>query len=100
MEDWTPGPWLKEGNSVVYDSRHEICCGKITVYGCCGEPDIGGEYFEVAKCAEHDAALIAAAPDLYEALLAAANSAGFQYMVGETRDMIQRALDKARGEQT
>lgn len=46
---------------------------------------------------EH-AHLIAAAPELYEALEAAANSSGFQYMFSETRDKINTALAKARGE--
>ncbi|MPR62730.1 hypothetical protein D7027_13045 [Ochrobactrum intermedium] len=42
--------------------------------------------------------LIAAAPDMYEALEAAANSAGFQYMWPNTRSKIEAALAKARGE--
>ena len=42
--------------------------------------------------------LYAAAPELYEALEAAANSSGFQYMFSDTRDKINAALSKARGE--
>jgi hypothetical protein len=45
-----------------------------------------------------DAHLIAAAPELYEALVKAGNSAGFQYMTSETRDIINAALAKARGD--
>ncbi|WP_024898848.1 hypothetical protein [Brucella rhizosphaerae] len=44
-----------------------------------------------------DANLVAAATELYEALEAAANSSGFQYMFSETRDKINSALTKARG---
>ena len=44
-----------------------------------------------------NAALIAAAPEMYEALKDAANSAGFQYMLGELRDRIDAALAKAEG---
>lgn len=47
---------------------------------------------------EANAHLIAAAPELYEALEAAANSSGFQYMFYETREKINSALAKARGE--
>ena len=42
--------------------------------------------------------LQAAAPELYEALEAAANSSGFQYMFSDTRDKINAALSAARGE--
>lgn len=45
-----------------------------------------------------NASLIAAAPDLYKALELAANSSGFQYMFSDTRDKINAALSKARGE--
>jgi len=51
-----------------------------------------------ANVVHPDACLIAAAPELYEALAKAGNSAGFQYMTSETRDMINAALAKARGE--
>lgn len=46
------------------------------------------------------ARLMAAAPDLADALEAAANSTGFQYMISETRAKIEAALSKAKGPTT
>jgi hypothetical protein len=46
---------------------------------------------------DFDAHLLAAAHDLIEALKAAALSAGFQYMLVETRDKIEAAIAKAEG---
>jgi hypothetical protein len=43
-----------------------------------------------------NARLIAAAPEMLEALQRAAQSAGFQYMTFETREAIDAALAKAR----
>ena len=45
-----------------------------------------------------NARLIAAAPDLLEALILASQSAGFQYMFHEARDVIEKAIAKAKGE--
>lgn len=78
---FTPGPWDFEPS------------GKEAGY--IGFPDGSGFY---AAIRERDGHLIAAAPELYEALEAAANSAGFQYMWPATRSKVEAALAKARGE--
>ena len=48
---------------------------------------------DLVNCPKRDAA-----DDMYEALLLASLSSGFQYMTFETRGLISAALAKARGE--
>ena len=67
--NYTPGPWLSSGREVFVDTRYQVCCGRGSVHGCCGEPDVAGDYFVVATTDEANAHLIAAAPDMYEAAL-------------------------------
>ena len=104
---FTPGPWevdrglTRSGKNIVTravdgDGPYLIEC-----------PGSGGAMsLSETVCALHwtgtpewgaNAALIAAAPEMYEALKDAANSAGFQYMLGELRDRIDAALAKAEG---
>lgn len=64
----TPGPWFAGGAVVWVDSRYQACCGRGSVNGCCGEPDIAGDYHEIANTSPNNARLIASAPELLEAL--------------------------------
>jgi len=64
---FTQGPWYADGGSVFVDTRRQVCCGR-PGEECCGCPDVEGDYFEVAQTSEKDARLIAAAPELLEAL--------------------------------
>lgn len=89
---WTPGPWAVVNtnwepwpDAVEVNADNEVICFT------------GGHDAERQKA---NARLIAAAPDLAEALEAAANSAGFQYMISETRAKIDAALSKAKGPTT
>lgn len=80
---WTPGPWVvtKDGKNV------------------CGKPDNDGMKPSVARYTNDDSHLIAAAPDLYEALdnLLRVHECdgGTKYHAG---DIARAALAKARGE--
>ena len=85
---WMPGPWEigdldAAGQRMVRQEHLEICT--------CWHHGVGS----IEKEMEANARLIAAAPDMYEALKAAGNSAGFQYMPAETREKIDVALSKA-----
>lgn len=90
----TPGPWLCDGGVIYVDTRTQVCCGRGSVHGCCGEPDVEGDYFKVADCGEHDARLIAAAPDMYEALKWAATVIR---PGSDLREAMDAALAKAEG---
>ncbi|MBM6396167.1 hypothetical protein JQC79_10440 [Ochrobactrum anthropi] len=90
---FTPGPWsLSQENTPADDYGywyHRITAGH----------GYSGNGFDICGIINpHDAHLMAAAPELYEALEAAANSAGFQYMWPATRSKVEEALAKARGE--
>lgn len=65
---WTPGPWFADGHIVIVDSRHMVCCGRGRNGECCGNPDVGGDYGEIAQTSPNNAHLISAAPDMAEAL--------------------------------
>ena len=85
----TPGPWR------AVDKRPN--CAGFSIFS--GSQYIGfiGDSDSKTNCAGN-AHLIAAAPEMLEALERAANSAGFQYMTYETREIIDAALTKAKGE--
>lgn len=69
MTKFTKGPWQVSGNEVEFDHRYQECCGQGNVNGCCGEPVVAGEAGSICECNDPaNAALIAAAPELYEAL--------------------------------
>lgn len=89
---FTPGPWQTH----ISEVRGDLCVISERAWIC-------GEILNRVRSipeeeARANAHLIAAAPDVYEALEAAANSAGFQYMWPNTRSKIEAALAKARGE--
>lgn len=102
MAQHTPGPWFHEGTHVYVDSRHQVCCGR-GGHECCGNPDVAGDYGPIADTSEKDAPLIAAAPDLYAALLRIVESVAKCQSgdVCQTSDFddARAALAKARGEQ-
>lgn len=101
----TPGPW-----SVPHFAKPDVNCnckyvlsddhmGAVASVHCSGEGSDWEKHgdnprFEEAVANAH---LIAAAPDLLEALKEAANSSGFQYMMFETRERINDAIAKAEG---
>lgn len=85
---WTQGKWSYGGSvEQVWGGVIESCGYHVA--------SAHGKNDDECKANAH---LIAAAPDLYEALEATANSSGFQYIFSETRDKINAALVKARGE--
>lgn len=102
--NFTKGPWKVNSFNSGVSTDYVPDSDRTSGYGAgndfiCDLND--GEYHEYHNNEEQiaNAHLIAAAPELYEALEAAANSSGFQYMFSDTRDKINAALAKARGEQ-
>lgn len=82
---WTKGPWF-----ATKDDR-----GNVDDF-CIGTED----YIDkVATCSQCDAHLIAAAPDLYDALKYAADPL-CGWLHGEALSKANKALSKARGEST
>lgn len=88
---YTKGPWRRDKYGSLVDSSGEQVMLRGTATLCSGSDARMAE-------AEANSDLIAAAPELFEALEMASQSAGFQYMTPETRDAISAALSKARGE--
>jgi hypothetical protein len=104
---FTRGPWLierratKEGgpHHTIGVTRDEISGGVFGTHS-------SGRYMSVSGCIdEHDAALIAAAPDLYEALSDLFENKQFNTAIGGNPIMVDKlieriwaALKKARGE--
>jgi hypothetical protein len=76
----TQGPWVADGDQVEvqaeFNDGYRIC-------------DVFGPDYKA------NARLIAASPDMLEALRLASQSAGFQYMTHETRLKIDNAIAKA-----
>ena len=56
--DYTKGPWRNEGRYVMALKNKQVCA-------------IPGDHIKIAKVDEANAQLIAASPDMYEALKAA-----------------------------
>lgn len=69
--EYTPGPWVAQEDGYAVRSEEWLI----------GTPD--GRPDEVAVCSKRDAALIAAAPDLLEALIAITNQLE---RIGDTRE--------------
>lgn len=84
MSEWTPGPWVAVNERDV-DTADGKC---IAIMG------VGVDEFEA------NAHLIAAAPDLYEALAAIMNHHASKVLFGNRQmaDNAWNALAKARGE--
>lgn len=67
----TPGPWWSEGSNIYHDGRYLQCCGRGTIHGCCGDPEVAGhEQESVASAEEKDAEFIALARTAVPALIA------------------------------
>lgn len=96
----TPGPWFNDGTRVYVDNRYQVCCGRAG-NECCGNPDVAGDYGPIADTSERNAPLIAAAPDLYAALvmllLDVQDYPAWQRQCAAV-DVAKAALAKARGE--
>ncbi|MEQ3644793.1 MAG: hypothetical protein ABNH17_05460 [Paracoccus sp. (in: a-proteobacteria)] len=100
---WTPGPWAIDFSSII-SKADALPAGRVHGYGCGNDfvADLNdGEYHEYTDRDEQDANahLIAAAPDLYEAL----DKVNRWFNGAETEiGMILReanvALKKARGQ--
>jgi hypothetical protein len=92
----TPGPWglSSETPTIIkaFDAFGEtnIIIGSASGY-------TGSPYFPSGETAAANARLMAAAPQLLEALRRTANSAGFQYMTYETQSVVNAAIAKAAG---
>jgi hypothetical protein len=104
MSKHTPGPWAFSRCDQFGDMRFYVAQQDGAPY----TPDYSDVATLVAETVsgervaiqEANARLIAAAPDLLEALSLASQSAGFQYMTHETRNAIDEAIAKATGEQS
>ena len=108
-EKFTPGPWAEGWNggltgprcafTVFLDSPGNRNLDYRVVSGpdmrlVCIIPD--GEHAEGNEAS--DAALIAAAPDMYAALKAVNQSSEWEYMESDVQEAVVSALAKARGE--
>lgn len=72
----TPGPWWSEGSNIYHDGRYLQCCGRGTIHGCCGDPEVAGhEQESVASAEEKDAEFIALARTAVPALIVALEAA-------------------------
>lgn len=101
---FTPGPWSFSRSEQWGDTRFYVAQEEGAPYtpnysdvATLIAETVSGEIVHIQ---EANARLIAAAPELFEALQRASQSAGFQYMTHETRAAIEAALAKATGEQS
>lgn len=88
----TKGPWMVMTGDRELLAGNEFDFSPINGCGCCGSPWIDGEDNGI-----HNARLIAAAPDLYDAAMLMRGAVN-KYMVEEARKALDKALAKARGE--
>lgn len=102
---FTPGPWVTERRTTKDgSSHHTIGVTRDAICGVFGTHS-SGRYMCVTGCIdEHDAALIAAAPDLYEALQRLIDIQNGPPLIREAKewqdavDAGTAAIRKARGE--
>ena len=89
---WTPGPWVVVADDVKEGSPEEGAFVPFGGCGCCGSPWMTAD----GDKGRAEARLIAAAPDLYEALCEALVYVPEHH--GPIMHKINAALAKARGE--
>lgn len=102
MDKYTPGPfevqnpmgedvglWIVQAGLEAY----EWSCIAIV----CRDEDRNGKHFITKAEQKANADLFSAAPEMFEALHLVGMSAGWQYLTFETRELIQKAIDKAEG---
>ena len=90
MSKHTPGPWA---------IRQDPKAGPLYNWnvGIDGRPQY---WIQVAVCSEHDARLIAAAPDLLEALRSITDAADEKRVTAKHYEIARAAIAKATGEQS
>jgi hypothetical protein len=100
---FTPGPWIAHDNGSSVYTEAPVDPGRCYGYGCgpafvCDLND--GEYHEYSDSAEQvaNARLIAAAPDMYEALKAIRAEQAEGYCCDATRAKADAALAKAEAQ--
>lgn len=94
-ESWTPGPWHAEWNGYFWDIRPECSIHCVLSINSAWDDDP-----EAIGTEEANAYLVQAAPDLYEALVAATSVMYDDPAREQVDQIVDRALAKARGENT
>ncbi len=102
MSKFTPGPWVRDGRMVEATNSEKETIMACEVYG----PELGHWDQEAQVAAEANAQLIAAAPDLLDALVYLANwmeeLIGFENETDpeyqEAMKQIDEAITRATGE--
>ena len=93
----TPGPWFVGGVRQKIDRQETLGIFRYDGTEKRDENIASVWYDPRSGAGTNDARLIAAAPELLEALKECADSAGFQYMTFEARRRVEAALAKAEG---
>ena len=103
----TPGPWeyvasTEHHGAYVAGPYGDICDCYTMSTPLAASLRNGGDSYPVpfqGEDMDQNARLIAAAPEMLEALRLVGMSAGWQYMTFETRSLIEAVIAKASGEQ-
>lgn len=93
MTKFTPGPWFAvadKGQTIIRTSRSSAAFSPLAI--------VKGDKRDTLKDQEANARLIAAAPDLLEALSEIVNEGGKFVMTQDTHRKARAAIAKARGE--
>ena len=93
MNKHTPGPWFAvadKGQTIIRTSRSSAAFSPLAI--------VKGDKRDTLKDQEANARLIAAAPDLLEALSEIINDGGKFVMTNETHRKARAAIAKARGQ--
>ena len=93
MNKHTPGPWFAvadKGQTIIRTSRSSAAFSPLAI--------VKGDKRDTLKDQEANARLIAAAPDLIDALSEIINDGGKFVMTNETHRKARAAIARARGE--
>ena len=93
MSKHTPGPWFAvadKGQTIIRTSRSSAAFSPLAI--------VKGDKRDTLKDQEANARLIAAAPDLLDALSEIINDGGKFVMTNETHRKARAAIAKARGD--